>query len=379
MHLGCLTRSLTRPLSAIVLLLAAVLAPAPVSACFFRPACNIETLPVAGTVLPANVETLALRTCVYGMPSPALVLSAERDGRLMTIDIEVEEATHTWSWMGEPVTGPLDYWMLHIRSPLRPGDKLILHYRAPLEDDAGVAELELSWQVGEERALPESLGTLDVQQDVGIVTIGHNTSCSRKILSSYADVALQPAADAKAWLDGLRYELRVDGDEPWVFYDSLPGMGNHFWNSALGPGKDRLVVGCEAHPLSVASLSAYRRMPVLVPGEHRVRMVGVLPNGRELSSEEVVLDMTCPPGSSGPIFDAGVMDAGGLFSENDNFQEEARAAEPDASCSVLTPGHAHRSWIVLLLMAAIVSWRKLSGRGAARSRATRLSREAKPR
>jgi hypothetical protein len=355
-HMGSLTHC------ALALSLAySLLSAAPARACFFKPFCAIESLPEQGKSIPANIKTLGIRLCTYGMPTPSVALMVERDGKSTVIDVEVEEATQLWGYMDmrEQLSRPLSFWLLHLRGSLRPGDKLVLRFREPMLDDAdaGFNEGEMSWPVGDEAAVPEQLGKLDIHQDAGAVRIAHNSSCSRKILSSYAEVALLPAADARPWLDALRYELRVDGREHWVFYGDLSDLGKHFWTSSLGPGKDRLVVGCEAHPLSVGSLNGNRMQPVLVPGEHRVRMVGILPDGTELSSEEVVLDMQCPPGTSGPIFDAGVPDAGSIFASNDNVQEVSPPPD-ESSCAVQAPGHSPRQWSAWLLLAACVLWRR---------------------
>jgi hypothetical protein len=324
----------------------------PARACFFKPSCAIESLPAEGKVIPANIKALGLRLCTYGMPTPSIALHAERDGESAMIDVEIEEATQSWEQAGEQRSSGLKFWMLHLRGSLQPGDKLVLSFREPMRD-------EMSWPVVAEAPVPEQLGKLAIHQDTGVIRIGHNTSCSREIVSSYVDLALLPAADAPPWLDALRYELRVDGSGHWVFYEGLPDVNKYFWTSVLGPGKDRLVVGCEAHPLSVGPLNGYRDQPVLVPGEHRVRMVGILPDGTELSSEEVVLDMQCPPGTSGPIFDAGVPDAGStsIFASNDDFQE-ASPTPDESSCAVRVPGRAHGRCSPLLLLAALVLVRR---------------------
>lgn len=330
-------------------------ATAPARACSFTPFCAIESLPAEGKAIPANITALGLRLCTYGQPTPSIALHAERDGESRIIDVEIAEAKQPWEHAGEQRSSGLKFWMLHIRGSLQRGDKLVLHFREPMRDDtdAGFNEGEMSWPVVDEAPVPEQLGKLAIHQNTGEVRIGHNTSCSRKIVSSYADIALLPAADALPWLAALRYELRVDGSGQWVFYEHLSDVGKHFWTSVLGPGKDRLVVGCEAHPLSVGWLNGYRDQPVLVPGEHRVRMVGMLPDGTELSSEEVVLDMQCPPGTSGPIFDAGVpQDAGSIFASNDNFQEASPTPEP-SSCAVQKPGGSHSGWSLVLLLAAL--------------------------
>jgi hypothetical protein len=328
------TRTMCRGALAACLAVAFASPASPARACWFRPSCAVESRPAVDEVVPANLETLALRFCFYPMLAPGITLTAKRDGESRVIEADLEEAEQAWDVSGSTASGSLKYWMLHIRTPLTPGETLVLEYRAP-GTDAYIADM--SWPVGDEEPRPEQLGKLDVHQDIGVVPIGHNTSCSRDILSSYADITLQPSPAAASWLGRLRYELRVDDNQPWIFYEDLSDMSDHFWNSALGPGKERLVVGCEDYPLDLPSLLPFRMMPILQPGEHRVRMVGILPDGTELSSDEVTLDMPCTTTTRG------------------------------SSCSAVTPGRTQTAWISASLLTALALWRRCSRRGNKRA------------
>ena len=252
-------------------------------------------LPSEGATLPVNFTTIGIQGC---LDRSSITFSVERDGASTPIEFDEEGATAEWTFMGEKVDVPLHWTRLTLRSQLSSGDTLVLRYATEHDEDAGLREVEVRWPVGEEEPLPAQLGTLGVRTEQGIITVSANVSCSRAMSSSYADISLQASEEAKPWLPRIRYELRVD-DVPWLFFDSLQDQHTTgSWHSSLGRGNDRVVLGCEVDPHRPVINDSYIMPQALEPGLHRVRMVGFLASGEELSSKEIVVDLQCDPDSA---------------------------------------------------------------------------------
>lgn len=286
--------------------------------------------PAEGATLPVNHTTIGIRGCV---DFSSIALSVERDGMSTPVEFEQEVPRADWTFMGESLNVPLQWTRLDLRTPLSAADTLVLRYETERDGSTARQEVEVRWPVGEEEELPEALGTLDVRTEHGVVRVSANVSCLRQMSSSYADVTLQPSEEAKAWLSRVRFELRVD-DIPWMYYDSLGAQHTTgTWHSSLGPGKDRVVLGCEVEPHLPVIHDSYVMPKALEPGSHRVRMVGFLASGVELSSEEVIIDLQCAPDS-----------ARALKAELDAYKQSAVAAQragADAgSCPVADSGDA---------------------------------------
>gem|GEM_PF-5335276 len=342
--------------------LVAWLLPTPrVSACTYRPSCVPIIFPSEGATLPANHTTIGIRGCV---DRSSIAFSVERDGSSTPVDFEQEAPTADWTFMGEALSVPLHWTRLNLRTPLSAADTLVLRYETERGEELGPREVEVRWPVGEEEQLPEELGTLDVSTHDAVITVSANVSCSRDMRSRYADVTLQPTEEARAWLPRIRYELRVD-EIPWMFFDSLQDQHTTgTWHSSLGPGKDRVILGCEVDPHRPVIHDGYVMPQALEPGSHRVRMVGFLASGVELSSQEVVVDLQCAPDS-----------ARALKAELDAYKESRIGSQSspvaadcgDEGCTVAALGGRQASvWPALVLAGLCLT--RFAQRYRARSR-----------
>jgi hypothetical protein len=316
-------------------------------ACFYRPDCKPLVLPAEGATLPANYTTIAIQRC---LEATSIDFSVERDGASTPVDFDEEPAKGDWRFMGMTLKVPLRWNMLILRSQLRAGDTLVLRYLTDRVEDLGLHEIEVRWPVVEAEELPAQLGTLDVRNIQGVVTVSANVSCLRDMTSSYADISLHASAEAKPWLPRIRYELRVD-DVPWLYFDSLQDQHTTgSWHSTLGPRNDRIVLGCEVEPHMPVINDSYVAAQALEPGSHRVRMVGFLASGEELSSEEVMVDLQCAPDSARAL--KAELDA--LKASRADAQRidepAADSGDADAGCAAVSSGSTRASgWPAALL------------------------------
>jgi hypothetical protein len=78
-------------------------------------------------------------------------------------------------------------------------------------------------------------------------------------------------------------------------------------------------------------------------------MLGILPTGEELSSEEVVVDMQCAPDSARAL--KAQLDACAEAKAKSTASGLAADSDKSASCSVTTPGNAcGPRWLALVVL-----------------------------
>jgi hypothetical protein len=347
--------------------------PAAAGACSFIPTAQHSTvLPNDGGHLPANVSALIWRPSDNDFTGLAPKLqSVDSDGTKHDLDFDLVAEERSTALPADPqsttvmrVTVKTGLWIVRIRTPLRAGTQLIFCWEDLMRAQQPRVHAEVRLTVGEAAPLPDTLGALAIQTALGTVVVGsRGGECARQVDASYADIDLRLSQAAKPYADLLRYELRLDGDEPWQYIDSIisptePRLGS----SSLGPEKDRVVVSCTGVPLLGLPLSAYRTPPTLEPGTHRVRMVGVLPDGSELSSQEVEVDLPCP----NRLLEAQQAAAGaGAPAQLPQARPAAHAAG-GGSCSAL-PGQPRARAAALASSVALV-WLGLLGRRRSRRR-----------
>lgn len=352
-----------------VMVFAAVLWPhARAEACWFRPGCLRDPLPVAGETLPANFAFVSLQRC---LGASDIQFTAERDGKGRSVEFEQRQAEGELTLSDvHRRTGPLGFDVLKIRSPLEPGETLVLRYAMETEADAGAREeVEVRWPIGEERQLPTDLGKLEVRQHQEVIRVAANSSCLRYMMSSYADVSLERSEAVKPWLPLLRYELRID-DNTWIYYDALGASQDRgSWYSSLGPGNDRVVLGCEVDPHRPVINEQHIDPQAIEPGPHRVRMLGFLPTGEALSSEEIVVDMQCGPDTARSL--KAQLDACAEEKTESKTSSLAAVSGDGGSCSATAPGNAKSTgafaWLLLSVCVCRLRWSGRRAPGVARA------------
>lgn len=303
-------------------------------ACSIAPMCRDDARPKPGTALPANLPELAWHGCSFD--------SAQLNPRLVAHSANGENMEVAF----DTNTSDLNFVQLHVRSALVPGSTLVLSYDGVDSSGQEPTPIELSWPVVEVIELPTSLGSLSASVVTGSVRAATSTGeCARSVFGSYADLAIALDERARPLSDTLRYELRVDGDQPWIFFDDPTamftlGMGS----SSLGYGRDRLLVACDDKPYEPWFLPGLRPTPGLESGEHRVRMVGLMPDGSELSSDEITVDLSCPGAPTQAVMESA-------------SEPDARAQSPAADGGGCSLSRAQASALdavpVLLALAAL--------------------------
>lgn len=116
-------------------------------------------------------------------------------------------------------------------------------------------------------------------------------------------MSLDLAEDARPFEAMLRYELRIDDERSWT-YDDGEQTEQRIGTSSLGAGQDIVYVGCHGEIQSELNGAAAGGPPefekratewlqFLEPGVHRVQMIGLLPDGRKLESNTLLVDLQC--------------------------------------------------------------------------------------
>lgn len=159
----------------------------------------------------------------------------------------------------------------------------------------GTKEITATYTLSEPRPIPASLGTLQVTVARATLVLPSNDgSCAAPLDVAHADLTLVPAPSAAA-LDGLlHYVLLVDGKP----VDRTPDYRRDVTQSALS-GSERVVGVCPqpgSPPPSQNTVRPWRgrfSFDDVALGAHRAKLVGTLPNGTVLETEEVAFDLQC--------------------------------------------------------------------------------------
>lgn len=280
--------------------------------------CTAATvLPASGSV-PANaVEFLFqperdLVSNDGGVATPRLVqLSADGDvARELPFDIE---------WQSPSLA------RIRPKEVLPPGTTLALdHQETCISGTPRTVRSAVS--VTESARRPTSLGTLRVVNQRGPMAVWVNSGeCVKLFDASIAELTVELATDTKPYADSLRFGLRVNGSSELSSY----GWQLNTWTSqglftgrTVARGSDLLFTLCEASPYGP---------PELEPRTQRVRMVALLPDGTELSTDEVTVELTCAQErDAGSVADGGSVDAG---RSGMDAAAAVRAFKPDAFVS----------------------------------------------
>jgi hypothetical protein len=246
--------------------------------------------------------TLVWRTC--GDPDalePRLqAIDASGDAQDVDMDIADEKVESVLPpHLGGAAMASTGLRLVHIAADLKPGTQIIFSFIAP-EDASKGKRTKVRLKVVADAPRPKTLGVLDAKTETGKIEAGSGdpSECIRTLLARYADVSLRMSAEAKPYAELLRYELRIDGNRYWRFSDSaVSPTSERLGASSVGLAKDRVVVSCELSPYLPPVLPGLRYPPALEPGKHQVRMIGSLPDGSELSTNEITVDLSCPENS----------------------------------------------------------------------------------
>lgn len=340
-------------------LLAAVISLAPdrVIACWRAVRSPGPELPFDNSELPGNVVQWLWHS---GRDDAYKVLVTAPNGE--TSQVTVERTALDPLTSPRPVIALIDQY--RVVEPLESGSELSF-VRCAHVDDAGEEvpdETVLTYRIGKEAALPDSLGVITAKQEVGKLRIRDAGRCYVDLdAASFARVSLDLAEDARPFEAMLRYELRVDDERSWTYDDGEQSEGR-MGTSSLGAGQDIVYVGCHGEIQSELKGAAAGGPPelekrltdwlqFLEPGEHRVQMIGLLPDGRKLASNTLLVDLQCSGQGAEPreVASAVETEIAPLTSSNTTT----------SSCSVANVGtRSSASLLTLLLLLLCASRRR---------------------
>jgi hypothetical protein len=305
------------------------------------------TLPAEGQALPANLGGIVWRAPHRrdAMAVTPITLHAVSSDGVMT-ELTFERV---------PTGGNT---FLRVVESLTPDTELVLGFEQEECGSRPQGQRTIAVNVTQTRALPESLGRLNAQEAAGWITVpGRGGLCAQELKASYVDLTLEVSKDAEAFEPSLRYELRVDDeDAPAVFYKDVTKdyVMERIGESSLGRGRDRLYTTCPRDPSLEASGSEATHHPsrALAPGPHRVRMIGIVPDGNELTTEELEIELDCPEdeealaregwADGGPAETGSIGGASRRAGREDAGSRDLDAEHGDSGCSMWSAG-AHRA------------------------------------
>jgi hypothetical protein len=133
------------------------------------------------------------------------------------------------------------------------------------------------------------LGELTAQYGTGDFPLSvASGECRRFYRTVFAELTVALSDAAQPYADALRYSLEVDG-KPYLNSEWY-GFERSLRRSAIGPTKERMHTLCE-EDLREHGAQA------LPPGPHRVRMIGLLNDDTRIESNEIQVELQCPPAS----------------------------------------------------------------------------------
>jgi len=186
--------------------------------------------------------------------------------------------------------------------PLVPGSLLSFRY----SDGCGSDNLTAFVMLSEAAPIPTQLGTLHADEGIGFLrTMSRLGSCVSYVNTGYADIRVELSEEARPYADQWIYQLRVDGY--WQDrYDADALVSSHAhapWDSSRGRGLERIFAACNGELDGRPELLDPRLRgmhPYLEPGRHDVEMVGVLPDGTELVTDAIQVELRCPAPADAP-------------------------------------------------------------------------------
>jgi hypothetical protein len=243
--------------------------------------------------------------------------------------------------------------------PLTAGSLLRIRYSPGCGEEKRAASVTLT----ESAPLPTQLGWIHADEGIGMIkTRSGFGSCVDYINTGYADIRIELSDEAQPYADQWIYQLRVDGYLHPRF-DSDPYLSPHMhaaWDSSRGRNRDRIFAACngelESHP-DLRDPMFRGTHPYLEPGIHEVAMVGTLPDGTELVTVPIQVDLRCPEPS-----DAGTASAGADAATDADAASGKPQVEPSQhaayGCSAVSGTHAPKSAAWLWLFAIIALRRR---------------------
>jgi hypothetical protein len=146
---------------------------------------------------------------------------------------------------------------------------------------------------------PETLGTLEHSVQSGYLHIeDYSSSCSHAYYARQVDVELNPDPALSAFADAVGYSVLVDG-KPFssreaIYQEDDAITPRTFASGPLGAGIERVFALCDdGNGLWPEDTDGDIEGQGVTPGVHRVQMRGVLPDGTEILSEEIEVDLSC--------------------------------------------------------------------------------------
>jgi hypothetical protein len=181
--------------------------------------------------------------------------------------------------------------LIQPQQPLAAGSELVFEYDDCELDPSGLGPRQLASarvSIAAAAPPPKSLGKLVAELEHGeAADFDQKTACEFGIDAAWTELSVDLTDEAVPYQDVLRFELHVD-DQPVQPYDdwSYPGAPRPLGGGVLGRGRDRIVAACDR-------AERERGRHAVQLGRHRVQMVGVLPDGTRLTSDELTLDLEC--------------------------------------------------------------------------------------
>lgn len=311
----------------------------------------VAVLPEDGATIPADMLELLLNA-TDDLAFTLTVIESRAEPRVLD-GLRVERVNSPWF---------LQPSVLHVapQAALESGSVLQLAYRDPCAD--GSPEVVVSYEVAPAAGRPEQLGTLHAVEHSGEIVVGKQAargSCIARKVTGYADLSVELSEEAKPYADQLVYELEVDGYHHPRYEQTNYRDGRLIapWESELGREQDRIFAACNRE------LEVYEDIPVgrergfepyLDPGRHDVRIIGKLPDGTELRTEPVAVDLVCPSSTF----------AGRAAQEEERASREAassaksRKREPaEAGCATMGSARSGGSLELFAVLLGLCGWR----------------------
>lgn len=180
---------------------AGAMAPSLVRACSPARCSSGAFVPGDGATIPANAPALAW----WPPHNPGEGPSVLERLRLLRVDAESQPVGFELEARGDGL-----YW-------IKPAQALVAGARYRLETSGECATVPSEFDVGEERALPEQLGTARLEPeryDPGLSVATSSGSCVTPVPSAVIDARVELSADAEPWAALLLHTVRVD-DAAW--------------------------------------------------------------------------------------------------------------------------------------------------------------------
>ena len=298
-----------------------------------------SVLPANGGRVPSNMVQFLYSAASGDDVRLELLTGAFTDSGEEVLDVPFELVPRGMSLlMPEP-----EFTVVKPTQPLTPGVLLSLSYPNACTKQRDFASVI----VADPAPIPTQLGTLHVHQGVGVVqTLSILGSCVDFLYTGYADLDIELADQARPYRDLWVYQLRVDGILHVRYEaDALLSAHEHApWDSSRGRGSERIFVSCPRDPRSQGAQS------YLGPGVHEVEMVGRLPDGTELATEPVRVELSCPE----PVqpHHAGAADADVASDANPEPAADggAPSRRADYGCSVGRASDSGTAWLFAVLV-----------------------------